>query len=1051
MKIEKSTNQKIYQKNSNISHFANYSNLANGVKFIILIAIFISTNIFQLNAQFGKNKVQYEKFNWKYVETKHFNIYYHEDGYYLANYAAIEAEKALQKIQNELNHKLTTKISFIVFNSHNQFQQNNVIQSFLSEGIGGVTQLYKNNIVVPFQGDYKQFQHVIFHELVHGVINDMFHGGTLQSSLANNGFFIPTWLNEGLCEYLSNGGMDTETDMFIRDLTINEELPPLDRIDGYNSYRVGQTFYWYISEKYGKPKVGEFINKLKIQKNVEQAFQRTFSMSIEDFSEKWLKDIKKYYLPDLDVFEDITDYAEKVTDRKKIGNFYNSAPAISADGTKMAFISESGGLLGISVMNLNNMKSIRNLISSFRSQDFEDLNMLSPGISWNPEGTKIAISAKAGPEDAVFIVDEKDGDYQKLSFNLKSIESVNWSPDGKMLAFAASVAEQSDIFTYEFATKKLTNITSDIFSDKTPVWTWDSKSIYFVSDRDDKFDGKYTKDNYRVWNNNVNVSDIFNIELSNSNIKRITNDGSNIKSSIAVSEDNSKILFVSDKNGIGNIYELNFANNKITPKTNSITGITQISLSRDASVMLFGAQIGGGYDIVKLKYPFEKTTKDSNIPLTRFKKEQVDKQNIIDEINNSDSEEDIVEKEDNIISYGEYEVSFENQKVVAPNPDATILNTTNTSDLDTFLVPKDYKIKFSPDLVQSNPGYNSFWGLQGAIQMMFSDELGDHNIQVMGNLFVDLQNSSLFLNYSYLPEVTDYDFSIYHQPGFVNSNGAFVRFASTGLGVEASKAFDLFNRYEYGFNFMRVSKAFVDNVSGTDIVKYFLVPRARFVHDDVLYGYYAPNKGTRYFLEAKAAPKLFEDAGGFLSLTADFRNYQALTNYITFAFRLSGGTSFGPNPQSFMLGGMENWINRTALSGVSPIPFETPEDFAFMNLQMPMRGYQFAELRGRNFALMNAELRFPLFTALVAGPLPILIQGVMGSFFLDMGTAFDSQFEATGTDEFGKTVYKDLLLSSGIGVRSYLFGLPIKMDIVWRKLYDNWTSPEYLFSLGFDF
>lgn len=1019
---------------------------------LYLAILFFLVSSTQMFAQFGKNKVQYEKFDWKYLETKHFNVYYHEGGYYLGNYCAIEAEKSLTKIENALNYKVSNRISFIVFNSHNQFQQNNIIQSFLQEGIGGVTQLYKNNIVVPFQGDYAQFEHVIFHELTHGVLNDMFHGGTLQTSLANNGFFIPTWLNEGLCEYLSNDGMDTKTDMFIRDLTINEELPGLNNISGYNSYRVGQTFYWYIAEKYGKPKVGEFINKLKIQKNVEQAFQKTFLMTIEDFSEKWIKDIKKYYLPDVDIFDDISDFTERVTDRKKIGNYYNSAPAISADGTKIAFISENNGLLGISVMDVNNIKSINNLVSSFRKQDFEDLNLLSPGLSWNPSGTKIAVSAKAGPEDAVFIIDGKTGDYEKLTFGLKSIESISWSPDGNSLTFSASVNEQSDIFIYNLNTKQLENITNDIFSDNNPVWTWDSQSIYFTSDRGDKVNEKYTKGNYRVWLNDVDLSDIYNIKITDKSITRITKDPQNKKSSIAVNEDNSKILFVSDKNGINNIYELDLISGQITPKTNSITSISQISISKDASALLFGVQIGDGYDIVKMKFPFERVLKTNTLPYTKFKKEELEKENMLLSLNSS-STTDQTSSEDNPNAYGNFEVDFNNQKLVEPNTDAMAIENVSYTQLDTFLTPKDYKIKFSPDIIQSNPGYNSFWGLQGAIQMMFSDELGEHNIQVVGNLFMDLQNSSLFFNYGYLPEVTDYNFSIFHMPGYVPDPtlSTYIRFTNTGFGIHASKAFDLFNRYEYGFDFLRVGKTYIDNVTGADTTKYFFVPSVRYVHDDVLYGMYAPKMGTRYFVELKTAPKLFADAGGFLSFTTDIRSYQSISNYLTFALRLSAGASFGPRPQSFMLGGLENWINRTSLNGLSPIPFETPEDFAFMNLQMPMRGYGFAQLRGSKVALLNAELRFPIFAVLAAGPMPIFIQGIMGNIFFDMGTAFNDNFEATAFDQYGNKAYKDLLISSGVGLRAYVLGLPLKMDVAWRKLYENWSKPEYLFSLGFDF
>ncbi len=1021
--------------------------------FTFLILFTFKNEVF---AQFGKNKVQYEEYEWKYLQTKNFNIYYHKDGYYLANYTAIEAEKALLRIENELNYDLKTKIAFVVFNSHNQFQQNNIIQSFLSEGVGGVTQLYKNNIVIPFQGDYKQFQHVIFHELVHGVINDKFHGGTLQTSLANNGFFIPLWLNEGLCEYLSNNGMDTETDMYMRDLTINEELPPLNRIEGYNAYRVGQTFYWYIAEKYGKPKVGEFVNKLKIHKNVEQAFLKTFSLSVEDFSEKWLKDLKKYFLPDLDVFEDLSDFTEKVTDRKKMGNFYNSSPAISPNSEKMAFISETGGLLGISVMNLDNMKSIRSLVSSFRQQDFEDLNMLSPGISWNPQSTKIAVSAKAGGEDAVFIIDEKTADYEKLLFGLKSIESVNWSPNGEYLAFSASVGPQSDIFVYNIKSKKLTNITEDIFSDKIPHWSPNSKKIYFVSDRNDKYIEKLNENNFRMWNVDPDKSDIFAIDVESKLVERITSDGENKKTSLAIAPDESKILFVSDKNGIGNLYELNLTTNKVTPKTNSISALKQISLSKDASILLFGAQIGSGYDIVKMKNPFDIKLKDERLPLTKFVNETKNNETILEELAQRDAaEKSSNEKEDVPVSYGDFSVSFESNKVVTPNPDAVKLKNDQTDVLDTLLTPNDYKIRFTPDLIMSNPGYNSFWGVQGAIQMQFSDELGDHKINISANLFIDLQNSSIFASYSYLPEIIDYNFGIFHMPGFLNLNdgvnNSLVRFTRTGFGVDGSYATSLFKRFEFGFEFMRASKTYVDGVTGLNEEKFFLMPRVKYVYDDVLYGMYAPNRGTRYFLEAKASPQLFKDAGGFVALNFDFRNYQPLTDYITFVFRLTGGGSFGPRPQSYMLGGLENWINRTSLAGLSPIPFKTVEDFAFMNLQMPMRGFGFGHKRGTKFGLLNTELRFPLFTALVAGPLPILIQGVMGSFFLDMGTAFDTNFEPTAVGQNGQTEYKDLLISSGVGVRSVLFGLPLKMDVVWRKLYDNWSIPEYLFSLGFDF
>ena len=43
-------------------------------------------------AQFGKNKVQYKVFDWKYIQTKHFDIYFSQGGNDLAEYTAIVAE-----------------------------------------------------------------------------------------------------------------------------------------------------------------------------------------------------------------------------------------------------------------------------------------------------------------------------------------------------------------------------------------------------------------------------------------------------------------------------------------------------------------------------------------------------------------------------------------------------------------------------------------------------------------------------------------------------------------------------------------------------------------------------------------------------------------------------------------------------------------------------------------------------------------------------------------------------------------------------------------------
>ena len=91
------------------------------------------------NSVFGKNKVQYKDFQWEYIQTNHFDIYYSQNGYELAEFTADAAEDAYSSIRKLLRYDINNRIPMVVYNSHNEFQQTNVISEYLDEGVGGVT------------------------------------------------------------------------------------------------------------------------------------------------------------------------------------------------------------------------------------------------------------------------------------------------------------------------------------------------------------------------------------------------------------------------------------------------------------------------------------------------------------------------------------------------------------------------------------------------------------------------------------------------------------------------------------------------------------------------------------------------------------------------------------------------------------------------------------------------------------------------------------------------------------------------------------------------
>jgi Tol biopolymer transport system component len=310
--------------------------------------------------------------------------------------------------------------------------------------------------------------------------------------------------------------------------------------------------------------------------------------------------------------------AIRITNHKKDQSFYNSSPALSPSGDSLAFISNRDGQFGVFLMQLNaKVKEPIELISSGRAVDFEELNILTPGISWSPNGKKIAISAKSGGEDALYIVDVQSGDYVKHEFGIKTVTSAIWSPDGASIAFVGSVAEQMDIWIFDVKTGSISRITDDVFSDSHPVWSPDSRIIYFVSDRDDYVNGSFKAEDFNMWKHNERISDIYQIDLETGLMGRLTFDPTSDKTSLAVTNNGASLVFVSDNNGIGNLYELQLESAKLIPRTNALNGITQLSMSMDGSTLVFTSQNNGGYDLFQMRYPLERRAYDS-LPLTKF-------------------------------------------------------------------------------------------------------------------------------------------------------------------------------------------------------------------------------------------------------------------------------------------------------------------------------------------------------------------------------------------------------------------------------------------------
>ncbi len=1040
-----------------------------------------------LFAQFGQNKVKYKNFTWYYIQTDHFDIYFSSKGGNLAAFTAKVAEQSLKDIEKSFDYRINNRITIIVYNSTNDFQETNVTDQYLSEGIEGFTEMFKNRVVVQFMGSYPEFRHLIHHELTHAVMNDFFYGGSIQNIISNNiNLNLPQWFNEGMAEYQSLG-WDLNTDMFMRDAVINNYLPDLNNLNGYISYRAGESVFHYIAQKYGKEKIGELMHKIKATSSLEAGFKESFGMSVKEFDEMWKKNLKKIYYPDIAIRKDPDEFAKRLTDPEKGGGFYNTSPAISPQGDKIAFISNRNYYFDVFIMNAIDGKIIKKLVKGNRSADFEQLNVVTPGLSWSPDGNEIALSAKSDGNDVIYIINANSGDKYELPVKLDGIKSLSWSPDGKYIAFIGHTPVQSDVYLYNMETKKTTDLTNDIFTDNDPAWSPDSKQIFFSSDRGNYLTAASVPDTFNVYYYQDAYSDIYSVNISNKKVERITDMPGSHQSSPVVGPDDKQILFISDVNGINNIYKKSIVPDKkdkikdiaalpAQPITNSLNGLYQLSISKDGKKLVFSSLYKGSYNLFLMNNPFDIKLDSTSLVPTVYIASLEHKETMLQELQNhviqqedtsgmqaqnlnSDSAENSNIYGDSIqVELNNYVFGNENAAKTAVKQDTLNkkFNLTDNLDKNGNYKVNRYEITFSPDIVYANAGYSSLYGLLGTTVLSFSDILGNYRIIGQTSLQIDLKNSDYGLSYYYLKQRLNYGIEGFHIARFVyldRPDGIdLFRFRNYGGVISLSYPLNQFYRLEGGLSWLNLTMENLDNPAEPFQKITYLVPTISFVHDNSLWGFNSPIDGTRYRFDFMGTPGILSGKDlSFYSLLGDYRTYFRFWDIYSFAFRFSGGYSWGANPQRFFLGGIDNWINREFAT--TSIPLNSPSDFAFLTAALPLRGYDYAQEIGTKYGLMNVELRFPLIRYLVTGALPVLFSNIMGVAFIDAGAAWNrnSQLKLFERDPKEGIITNDLLIGTGVGARIFLMYFLLRFDVGWAYNLHNFAAPKFYISLGYDF
>ena len=114
---------------------------------------------------FGRNKVNYETYDFRILRTPKFDVHFYPAESTATADAGRLAERWYARLSPFVRHQFDRR-SIIFFADQPDFQQNNVT-TIESEGTGGVTESFRQRVIMPFTGSYAETNHVLGHELVH--------------------------------------------------------------------------------------------------------------------------------------------------------------------------------------------------------------------------------------------------------------------------------------------------------------------------------------------------------------------------------------------------------------------------------------------------------------------------------------------------------------------------------------------------------------------------------------------------------------------------------------------------------------------------------------------------------------------------------------------------------------------------------------------------------------------------------------------------------------------------------------------------------------------
>ncbi len=700
-------------------------------------------SIITVEAQyFGQNKPRYRSFDFDVKQTEHFDIYSYLKNPALVEQLALQSEAWYRMHARIFQDTFTENNPLIFYNNHADFQQTNTISGAIGIGTGGVTEAFKNRVVMPLTFTTQQTNHVLGHELVHAFQYHMIIEGE-QTSLQNMQN-LPLWMVEGLAEYMSKGRTDTYTAMWIRDAVINDDIPELKDLQNpkYFPYRYGQAFWSFLAGLYGDQVIEPmFIMTAKL--GFPGAVDSVLSTTVEDLNEQWLSAIKSHYAPYVKRKKE-NFVGRKLISEENAGKM-NVSPALSPNGKYVIFLSEKDVFsTELFLADAQSGKIIRRISSKSRDGHIDDINFIESAGTWSPNSKQFAFVAFSKGRNILVIKDAESGktiSSEKIKA-LPAFTNPVWHSNGKEIILTGLKQGQTDLYSYNIKRGKVSQLTDNIYSEVHGNMNAEGTHLVFSSDElsvnNGTTNGKYTFD--------LAIMDMASKEVEIVDVFRGAN---NLNPNY---DHEGNILFLSDRDGYRNMYKYVVSSGEVFQMTDFVIGISGITEYSPAIAV---------------------SRKRDRVLMTNYNDHTY---NIYKTVSKNLLNQPVDAKEVNFNAGSLPVVGLKNRDLVNNQLDV-MDKALAVSELKEYKSIR-YKPQFKLDYIGGGTGvavgnstFGNYTGLAGGVDMLFGDILGNNQIFAQASLNGELLDAGGRVTYINRKNKIAYGVGLSHVPlrtGFQN-------------------------------------------------------------------------------------------------------------------------------------------------------------------------------------------------------------------------------------------------------------------------------------------